>query len=94
MCPAPTPRTALVALTPLKPKKLSSKGKEKSRAACQVVEVLPQNSEGEGTLAAEHLQRNLYENNSKGEDNPMVSETTSPLLAQVEIGVPHSGVKG
>lgn len=36
----------------------------------------------------------LYESNSEGEDNPMVSEAINPLLAQVKIIMLHLGAKG
>lgn len=37
---------------------------------------------------------NLYESESKEEDDPKVSETISPLSPQVEVMGPSSGAKG
>lgn len=51
-------------------------------------------NEGERTLPEEDLQLNLYESEREGEDDPMVSETNSPLSAKVEVVVPSSGAKG
>lgn len=61
------------------------------QAECQVVEVSPPKSEGEGTPATEDLQLNLYESESEGEDGLMVSGPVHSLTAQVDIVVIHSG---
>lgn len=52
------------------------------------------NSEGERALTGEDPKLTLYENNSEGENDPMISKVINPLSAQVEIIVPHLRVKG
>lgn len=77
-----------------KPKKTSKKTKEKIRVA-QVVEVSPKSSKGEETPIPGKSGPVFYENDSEGEDDPMVSGTITPLTAQGEVVVPsQSGARG
>lgn len=82
------------ALSQLKPRKPPAKLKEKTWATQKVVEVSLQSSKGEGTPT--HVKPSLvfYEGDSKEEDYPMVSGTIIPIITQVEILVPSSGVRG
>lgn len=49
---------------------------------------------GEGTLTVEDSQLTFYESNSERENDLMVSGIINPFSAQVEVVVPHLGVKG
>lgn len=62
--------------------------------AAQVIEFSPPESEGEGTPTEEELMMTLYDSDSEGEDNPMVSGPVKPFAAKVDIVASRSGARG
>lgn len=88
---APKTMMTLKVPSPEKTKTTLKEEREKTWVAHQVIETSPTTSEGEGTLTVGKAQLTLYESNSEGENDLIVSGAITPFTAWVEIIVPHSG---
>lgn len=76
-----------------KPKKPERKTKERIKVAQQVVKVSPPFGEGERTPISENPGLVFYENDSEGEDAPMINGSISSMTPKVKIFLPSSGLK-